>query len=211
MILNEWGYGAGPRKPKAEILQNIENGKIYTNYKKDLKINRYIISDHVESLLKNDILEYIGIGFDRRKIQIFTVLFYIGIAPKKFVNSFANYLQTDDFPFETSFSVGDVDEENNLATFTWWASFTPYLVSKFTEFLFNNCIKLTTYIVAYEGKDVDNYPLYHANFIPDTSNGGHWNNSIESCLKDPLKTFFDDDKVVQTLANEFKSKQNSNK
>ena len=202
MILNEWGYGAGPRKTKAEILNNLQSTKFYSNFIKDLKLNRYIISDHVDSLLRTDILEYIGISFDRRKIQIFAILFYVGRADIKFLNLFANFIKSPDFPFETNLFVGDVDYDTKTAAFTWWASFTPYLVSKFTEFLFENCCELNTYIVAYNTQDIDNYPLYHANFVCDKPNEGHWKDSIEECLSNPLKIFFNE-KQLQIYVNNY--------
>ena len=199
MILSEWGYGAGPRKTKAEILHNLTEGEIYKNSVKDLKLNRYIISDHVDSLTKLHIIKHVGIGFDRRKIQILTTLFFIGEAKSEFLNAFANFLATDAFPFEATLSVGDYNSKENTASYTIWVSFTAHIVSKFTEFLFENSIRLQTYIVTYNASDVETYPLYHANFISDSKK---WNDSEDYCLRDPLSNFFDTNKV-QTMINDF--------
>lgn len=195
LILNEWGYGAGPRKTKAELLHNITTGKIYENFIKDLKLNRYIISDHVDSLLKEKIVKSVGIGFDRKKIQILTTIFYTGQSNTEFLNIFANFINGENFPFDSVLSVGDVTEDKT-ANFTWWVSFTANVVSKFTEFLFENCISLHTSIVASNPEHLDNYPFYHANFIPDTNNnGGSWNVSNEWCFQEPLKVFYDSNKI----------------
>ena len=207
LVLNEWGYGAGPRKTKAEILNNVTSGKLYQNFIQDLKINRYIVSDHVDSLLKSNIIEYVGIGFDRRKIQIFTTLFYFGEADANFLNLFANYVKSDDFPFESRLSIGDVVD--NKAKFSWWASFTPAIVSEVTEFLFLNCHALTTFIVTINSIDNETYPLYHANFIPNSDIGGSWNKSEEYCLKNPLHQFFSGsnlDNILKEFVNFQKNK-----
>lgn len=200
MILNEWGYGAGPRKTKAEILNNITNGKIYESYITDLKINRYIISDHIDYLLNENIIEYVGVGFDRRKIQIFTTLFYSGEAKKEFLNLFANYVKSTHFPFESRFSIGDTT--GDYAKFTWWVSFTPNIVSEVTEYLFKNCTKLETFIIIMNTNDSETYALYHANFMPYGDVGGSWNNTEDHCLIEPLKIFFDE-KSLSNLINKF--------
>ena len=210
MILNEWGYAAGPRKTKAELLNNLSTGKIYAHYVKGLKLNRYIISDHVDSLLKQNIINNIGIGFDRRKIQILATLFYSGIADSKFLNTFANFIQDNVFPFESTFNVGDLDSASQTAHFTWWVSFTPDIVSKFTEFLYENSLQLQTFIVTSNIFDIENYPLYHANFICDSPNSGHWNTSEENFINGPLEVFFDTNKV-QKLSTDFQKIRKPNK
>ena len=203
MILNEWGYGAGPRKTKAELLNNLSNGKIYKNFIQDLKLNRYIISDHVDALLKHNVINQVSIGFDRRKIQILTTLFFIGKAKKKFLNAFGNYIRSDEFPFDSTLSVGDYSPETQTATYSWWVSFTASIVSKFTEFLFENSEQLQTFIVSYNALDNESYPLYHANFIYDPENNNHWNITEENCLINPLKVFFDDTDKIQTISKDF--------
>ncbi len=210
MILSEWGYGAGPRKTKAELLNNISNGKIYENFVKDLKLNRYIISDHVDALLKHNIVKQVGIGFDRKKIQILATLFFIGKAKVEFLNTFANYIHSDDFPFDSTLSVGDLDSTNQTASYTWWVNFTANIVSKFTEFLFENSIVLKTFVVTYNALDMDNYPLYHANFIHGPPNNNHWNTSEENCLIEPLKVFLDSEKI-KNLSTDFHKYQKDNK
>lgn len=202
MILNEWGYGAGPRKTKAELLNNITKGKIYENFIKDLKLNRYIISDHVDSLFKHNIISQFGIGFDRRKIQILTTLFFVGEANAEFLNAFSNYIQSDDFPYDSTLNVGDLDSETQTAKYTWWVSFNANIVSKFTEFLFENSIQLKTFIATYNAIDIDNYPLYHANFIHDPTHNNHWNTTEEYCLINPLKELLNSDKL-QTISDDF--------
>ena len=209
MILNEWGYGAGPRKTKAELLNNISKFPVYQDFIKDLKLNRYIISDHVDALSKENIIKNIGIGFDRRKIQILTTLFYTGKAKTEFLNSFANFIQSEEFPFESTLSVGDLDVKSQEANFTWWVNFTADIVSKFTEFLYENTTKLQTYIVA-DTSEIENFSLYHANFITSTPTGGHWNTSVETCLVKPLESFLNPDKI-QSLDNDFQKFQNRNK
>lgn len=210
IILNEWGYGAGTRKTKAELLNNITTFPIYSNYIKDLKLNRYIISDHVDFLQKETIIKDIGIGFDRKKIQILTTLFYLGEAKVEFLNNFANFIQSDEFPFESTLSVGDLNSESKIAKYTWWVNFTADNISEFTEFLFENSFNLQTFIVILNSGTMENYPLYHANFIIDSSNTGHWNTTEDSCLLMPLKPFFDSSKT-QSLIKDYQKVQMSSK
>jgi DNA-binding Lrp family transcriptional regulator len=211
MILNEWGFGAGPRKTKAELLENIQNGSSYKKYTTELKLNRYIISDHVDSLLATNIIENIGIGFDRRKILILTILFYVGEANINFLKSFSVYINSSEFPFESTLVVGKDISDSNKAPFTWWVSITPNLASKFTEFLFENSIQLQTFIVAYNSQDIDSYPLYHANFVL-TENGGQWNTNKDYCLLTPLKytlsDTFDEKEILTHITNKTKNTKN---
>ena len=102
-----------------------------------------------------------------------------------------------------------MDVKSQEANFTWWVNFTADIVSKFTEFLYENTTKLQTYIVA-DTSEIENFSLYHANFITSTPTGGHWNTSVETCLVKPLESFLNPDKI-QSLDNDFQKFQNRNK
>lgn len=210
LILNEWGFGAGPRKTKAELLNNITNFPIYQDFIKDLKLNRYIVSDHVDALNKEKIIKNVGIGFDRKKIQILTTLFFSGKSNTNFLNAFANFIQSENFPFESTLSVGDVDVNSQEASYTWWVNFTADIVSIFTEFLFENSNNLQIFIVVTKFSEMEEYPLYHANFTTESPNTGHWTTSVEDCLLNPLKEFFGPDKA-QSLVTDFHKLQKKNK
>lgn len=205
MILREWGYGAGPRKLKSEILNALtyknqpdEIPDLYQNARNKVVLNRTILSNHIDKLMESDLIRDFIVAFDRERVLIYNRIFFQGTASLSFLQDLLELIeQFDDdgkrvFPFETVLTIAQPNKKDYTTDFTWWLDIPPKESSFIMSWLFEQVINLQTFLVSNRWEDTSNYPIWHENFIAtkDSEVGGYWNVEKNYCLDIPLEELF---------------------
>ena len=163
-ILREWMMGAGPRKLKSEILENLETDPIYNNVRDAYPINRQYLDERFDYLHPNgtkslNLIKSYGIRYDRSKLMLHNHILFTGSGSFSFLKRLANAINQNSFPFYSTFSCSGPKESSEI-----------------TEWLYKNVQKLKTYIISGKPNQSIVYPIYHNNFISNPQeSGGLWN------------------------------------